>query len=122
MSAATIRLDTILRSLRDLDDTAAVRSTMPWRMGILGQICQIVEHAHARGLAHPGLSTRAVLVEDTEVVRISGWMSEPPPDTFESDLHALGVIAEEILTLAAPSTGDAGDTVEIAVRRRPGHP
>ena len=101
MSAA-IPLDSLLRSLRSLDDADAVHDTLDWRQAIVRELCRIVEHAHVRGLAHPGLAARNVLVDGGSEVRVVGWVACRSADARDDDVRALGRIAHELLTLEEP--------------------
>ena len=96
---ATIPLDIVLDALREHRDRAVVHDTLPWRMGVLREVCRIVTHAHARGLAHPDLTTRQIFVDDGNSVRVSGWLPTRADDAIEADVRALGDVAHELLTL-----------------------
>jgi len=96
---ATIPLDVVLDALREYRDPAAVEDSLPWRMGVLREVCRIVTHAHARGLAHPDLTTSQIFVDGRDSVRVSGWLPTRADDAVEADVRALGDVAHELLTL-----------------------
>jgi hypothetical protein len=108
---ATIPLDLVLDALREHRDPEVVRDTLPWRMGVLREVCRIVTHAHARGLAHPDLSTREIFVDGDDSVRVSGWLPTRGGDAIEADVRALGAVAHELLTLEPEPVGSRGSLV-----------
>lgn len=93
-----IGLDVIIDSIRGRAASAGAPTALSWRMRVLRQLCRSVQFAHARRLAHPGLTARDIRISAGGQVIVLGWRPARDWRDAEADVNALGAIALELLT------------------------
>jgi serine/threonine protein kinase len=98
-----VGLHTLIETLRS--DRQSAERTLSWRRGLLRELCRVVEGAHAKGLAHPDLTTASIVIDPAGRVLVAGWTAARSPTSREADLDALGIIAYELLTLESERRG-----------------
>jgi serine/threonine protein kinase len=70
-------------------------------LGIVRELAAILAHAHARGVVH-GAVVPASIVRAAEQLFLCDWSHSLVEQDPRADIHALGVVAYQALTQAAP--------------------
>jgi hypothetical protein len=96
-----VRLDAVIEGLRAGNGACAREYPLARRVQMVRDLCNVVDGAHGHGLSHPNLSASSVLVDDCGRIFVRGWIESDSPALAEADVHALGAIAYELLTLGS---------------------
>ncbi|MBI4422379.1 MAG: serine/threonine protein kinase [Elusimicrobia bacterium] len=98
---------------------------------VLRPVCEALDFAHGRGVAHRGLSLDAIVLTDQGQAKLTDFglrAAEPGADGVRADLHDLAVCLYEMTTGARPfsdagaADGRAGLALVPPSRRVPGLP
>lgn len=96
-----VRLEAIIEGLRAGNAACAREYPLARRVQVVRDLCTVVDGAHGHGLVHPNLTARTVLLDERGRILIPGWIESESPALAEADVHALGAIAYELLTLGS---------------------
>lgn len=96
-----VALEVVIEGLRAGNRACAREYPLARRVQMVRDLCNVVDGAHGHGLSHPNLCASNVLLDDCGRIFVRGWIESDSPALAEADVHALGALAYELLTLGS---------------------